>query len=222
MEIVAALIGVVVCVVAVVAALKLRPSKSGGRTATSGRPPVRDPFAIGDPWRRHVAAAQSAQKRFAAIVGTMKEGPLRTRMAEIGRQVDEGVEECWQIAKHGDQLDDTIRSLDGTGLRARFDRAADDATRTSVQSQLDSLERIRSARQQTEQRLHTLQTRLGELVAQAAEVSIVSDTTAELGAAVGDVVVQLEALLQAVDEVNTTGRSRGFETGGPGTATPTT
>ncbi|MEZ5248082.1 MAG: hypothetical protein R2713_02370 [Ilumatobacteraceae bacterium] len=62
---------------------------------------------------------------------------------------------------------------------------------------------------------------LGELVSQAAEVSIGTDRTAELGSAVDDVVVQLEALLQAVDEVNTTGRSRGFDTG-PGTTSPGT
>jgi len=223
-EFVAALIGITVLAGTLYAALKLRPSQQGA-PATDRRPrrtPTRDPFAIGDPWRRHVVAAQSAQKRFTAIVKTMQEGPLRSRMAEIGRQVDRGVEECWEIAKHGDQLDDTIRSLDGAGLRARLERAPDDGTRSSVQSQLDSLDRIRSTRQQTEQRLHSLQTRLGGLVSQAAQVSIGRDNTAELGSAVDDVVVQLDALLQAIDEVNTTGRSRGFEAGGPGTASPAT
>jgi hypothetical protein len=142
-------------------------------------------------------------------------------MAEIGLQVDRGVVECWEIAKHGDRLDDTIRSLDGVGLRSRAERTSDPSARASLQNQLGSLERIRSARNQTDQRLHALQARLGEIVSQAAEVSAGVDTTAELGTAVTDVVVQLEALLQAVDEVNTTGRSRGFEAG-PGTATPTT
>lgn len=229
MEIVAALIGIALIAGTVIAVVKLRPSKQDasarGLPSAGRRPrrsPARDPFAIGDPWRRHVVAAQSAQKRYTSIVTTMHEGPLRSRMADIGRQVDRGVDECWEIARHGDQLDDTIRSLDGVGLRARFERAPDDVTRASVQSQLDSLDRIRSARQQTEQRLHSLQTRLGELVSQAAEVSIGSDITAELGSAVDDVVVQLDALLQAVDEVNTTGRSRGFEAGGQGTASPTT
>jgi len=228
-EFVAALIGIAVLAGTLYAAVKLRPSKlrpsKQGAPSTDRRPrrtPTRDPFAIGDPWRRHVVAAQSAQKRFTAIVKTMKEGPLRSRMAEIGRQVDRGVEECWEIAKHGDQLDDTIRSLDGAGLRARLERAPDDGTRSSVQSQLESLDRIRSTRQQTEQRLHSLQTRFGELVSQAAEVSIGSDTTAELGSAVDDVVVQLDALLQAIDEVNTPGRSRGFEAGGSGAASPAT
>ena len=69
--------------------------------------------------------------------------------------------------------------------------------------------------------LAALQTRLGELVGRGAEVSIGSDISTELGSAVDDVVVQLEALSQAVDEVNTTGRSRGFDQG-PGTAAPAT
>jgi hypothetical protein len=189
--------------------LRLRPSKQAAGKSDRATARV-DPFGVGEPWRRHVAAAQSAQRRFAKIVASMSPGPLRSRMAEIGRQVDRGVDECWQIAKHGDQLDDTIRGLDGAGLRARLERATDDAMRASIQSQLDAVERIRTAR------------RLGELVSQAAEVSIGSDTTGELGSAVDDVVVQLEALLQAVDEVNTTGRSRGFEANGPGTASPAT
>jgi hypothetical protein len=229
-ELLPVLIGVAVCAAAVFAALRLRPSKqgdaaggarSGSTSRTRGHDRV-DPFGVGEPWRRHVAAAQSAQRRFVTIVGAMNQGPLRSRMADIGRQVDRGVLECWQIAKHGDQLDDTIRSLDGAALRARLERATDDAMRTSIQAQLDSLDRIRAARDQTNARLHGLQTQLGELVSQAAEVSIGSDNTAELGSAVDDVVVQLEALLQAVDEVNTTGRSRGFEANGPGTASPAT
>lgn len=221
MEVVPVVIGIAVCAVAVWAVLKFRPSKQGD-TATRSKDTARiDPFGIGEPWRRHVAAAQSAQRRFAKIVATMQEGPLRSRMAAIGRQVDRGVAECWEIAKHGDRLDDTIRSLDGAGLRSRLERSSDAATRASLQNQLDSLERIRAARTQTDQRLHALQARLGELVSQAAEVSVGSDSTAELGSAVDDVVVQLEALSQAVDEVNTTGRSRGFEAG-PGTASPTT
>ncbi len=225
MELLPVLIGVAVCAAALVAALKMRPSKrAAGTTAGSssggknkGAPRI-DSFGIGEPWRRHVAAAQSAQRRFGKIVSTMNAGPLRSKMAEIGRQVDRGLDECWQIAKHGDQLDETIRGLDGAGLRTRLERATDQSMRASIQSQLDSVDRIRTARDLTDQRLHGLQTRLGELVSQAAEVSIGSDVTGELGSAVDDVVVELQALLQAVDEVNTTGRSRGFEANGPGTA----
>ena len=57
-------------------------------------------------------------------------------------------------------------------------------------------------------------------MSQAAEVQTGVDHTSELGDAVDDVVAQLQALSAAVDEVNTTGRSRGFEDVDPGTASP--
>jgi methyl-accepting chemotaxis protein len=224
-DVVAVLVGVAVAVASVVLILKARRRAIDPSTVTSRTPNTRgriDAFAVGEPWRRHVAAAQSAQRRFVSIVSTLSDGPLRTRMAEIGRQVERGVDECWQIAKRGDQLDDTIRQLDGAALQSSFDRATDEGQRTSLRSQLDSLNRVRAARDQTDERLRGLHTRLGELVSQAAEVSSGVDHTAELGTAVDDVVTQLQALNQAVDEVNNTGRSQGFPQNGPGTSASAT
>jgi hypothetical protein len=224
-EVIALVIGIAVAAGAVATALAvrrrardapaaaLRPRTSNGRI---------DPFAVGEPWRHHVAAAISAQRRFSTIVGGLDEGPLRSRMVEIGRQVDRSVNECWQIAQRGDRLDDTIQQLDAARLRSDLDRSTDDAQRTSLRSQLDSVGRVRDARDQTDARLRGLHVRLGELVTQAAEVSTGVDHTAELGSAVDDVVTQLQALNQAVDEVNNTGRSTGFELGGPGEAAPST
>lgn len=225
MDVVAILVGLAVAAAAVVLIFKARRraiDPAGVASVTRSTRGRIDAFAVGEPWRRHVAAAQSAQRRFASIVSTLDEGPLRARMAEIGRHVQQGVDECWQIAKRGDQLDDTIRQLDGAALRSSFDRADDEALRASLRSQLDSLERVRAARDETDKRLRGLHTRLGELVSQAAEVSTGVDVTADLGTAVDDVVTQLQALNQAVDEVNNTGRSRGFEQGGPGTSATAT
>lgn len=143
-------------------------------------------------------------------------------MVEIGRQVEHSLDECWQIARRGDSLDETIRGLDGASLASRLDRSTDDSIRVSLQSQLDSLNRIRRARDETDQRLNSLQTRLGELVSHAAEISSGADHTAEVSSAVDEVVTQLEALNLAIDEVNNTGRSLGFESNGPGTASPAT
>lgn len=225
MDVVAIVVGLVVAVGAVFGILKARRNAISGTSSassprsTNGRV---DAFAVGEPWRQHVAAAQSAQRRFANIVVTLPAGPLRAHMAEIGRQVSRGVDECWQIAKRGDQLDDTIRQLDGASLQSSFDRATDADQKASLRSQLDSVERVRTARNQTDERLRGLHTRLGELVSQAAEVSTGVDHTSELGSAVDDVVTQLEALNQAVDEVNNTGRSSGFQQSDPGTsASPT-
>lgn len=225
MDVVAVLIGIAVAVASVVLIFKARRRAIDRSAATGSTRNTRgriDAFSVGEPWRRHVAAAQSAQRRFASIVSTLSDGPLRTRMSEIGRQVERSVDECWQIAKRGDQLDDTIRQLNGAALQSSFDRATDEVQRTSLRSQLDSLDRVRLARDQTDERLRGLHTRLGELVSQAAEVSSGVDHTAELGTAVDDVVTQLQALNQAVDEVNNTGRSRGFEQNGPGTSAAAT
>jgi len=47
---------------------------------------------------------------------------------------------------------------------------------------------------------------MGELVAQAAEVSVGTDSTDQLGTGVDDVVTQLEALRLALNDINSTGR----------------
>jgi hypothetical protein len=125
-------------------------------------------------------------------------------MESITRQVRHGVEECWLIARRGDELDAALGRLDSSSLRASLERTTDDATRTSLQAQLDSAQRIRTTRDDTDQRLRLLNTRLGELPAQAAEVSVGSDATGELGTAVDDVVTQLESLRLAIDDVNNT------------------
>jgi chromosome segregation ATPase len=164
-----------------------------------------DPFTLGDPWRRHVAAAIAAKKRYDAMLRGLDAGPLRVRLAEIGQQLDRAVRECWDIARHGDSLDDSIRSLDGSGLRARLERATDEVTVESLRNQLASLDRIRNSRNDAEARLHLLQTRLGEIPSQAAEMRAGVDHTAELGTAVDDVVIQLQALTQAVAELDRPG-----------------
>lgn len=192
----AALVAIgVAAVVAAVAALRRR------RPATPRSMPI-DAFVLGEPWRRHVSAAQAAQRRYSEIVAATPAGPLRSNMESITRQVQRGVEECWLIAKRGDELDDALRRLDSTGLQARLAQSTDEATRTSLQSQLDSAQRIRTTRDDADQRLRLLDTRLGELIAEAAEVSVGSDATSDLGSAVDDVVTQLEALRLAVDDVN--------------------
>lgn len=175
-----------------------------GSAKRAKRPDRIDPFGVGEPWRRHVAAAQSAQRRFATLVGTVQAGPLRDRMVTIGRQIDRGVRECWEIAQRGDVLDTTIRHLNGPSLTARRERASDPTEIASLDNQIASLDRIRAQRDQTDERLRILQTRLGEIVSQAAEVSTGVDRTEALGTAVDDVVTQLEGLRLAFRDLHGT------------------
>jgi hypothetical protein len=187
---------------AVAAVWKVRSS----RRVHTPRPKAIDPFTLGERWRRHVTAAQSAQRRYGEIAGRTPDGPLRDRLREIGVQVQHAVEECFGIARRGDDLDDALGRFDTASLQQQLTRAQDDATRSSVQSQLDAASRIRATRDDTDARLRLLTTRMGELVAQAAEVSVGTDTTDELGTGVGDVVTQLEALRLALNDVNNPGR----------------
>jgi hypothetical protein len=203
----AALVAIGVAAVAAIAAVMRR------RRPTLRAVPI-DPFVLSEPWRRSVSAAQAAQRRYKEIVAATPAGPLRTNMESITRQVQRGVEECWFIAKRGDELDAALNRLDSVSLRTRLEQASDDATRASLQAQLDSAERIRSTRDSTDQRLRLLNTRLGELLAQAAEVSVGADSTGELGSAVDDVVTQLQSLRLALDDVNNP------RPGGAGQASP--
>jgi hypothetical protein len=176
------------------------------RRRGQGSGPAIDPFTLGEPWRRHVTAAQSAQRRYVATARSTPSGPLHDRLAQIELQVQQAVQECFTIARHGDDLDDTLGRFRVASLQQQFQATADDATRTSLQSQLESAGRIRAQRDATDSELRLLTTRMGELVAQAAEVSVGTDTTELIGTGVGDVVTQLEALRLALDDVNATGR----------------
>jgi len=172
------------------------------RRPAQQKPMSIDPFVLSEPWRRSVSAAQASQRRYSEIVATTPAGPLRSNMESITRQVRRSVEECWLIAKRGDELDAALKRLDRPSLQARLDAAGDDPTRSSLQSQLESAERIRATRDDADRRLRLLNTRLGELLAHAAEVSVGADTTADLGSAVEDVVTQLESLRLAVEDIN--------------------
>ena len=186
---------VVVAVVAV--AVRVR-----SRRRHLSRQAVIDPFTLSEPWRRHVSAAQSAQRRYREIARSAPDGPLRDRLREIDTQVDHAVEQCFGIARRGDDLDEALSRFDIGALNRQLEHAGDEPTQASVQSQLDAAARIRSTRNDTNSRLRLLTTRMGELVAQAAEVSVGTDTSDELGSGVGDVVTQLEALRLALTEVN--------------------
>ena len=193
-------IGIVIGIALAIVVIRAVMQRRGSRAVSI------DPFAVGEPWRRHIAAAISNQSRYAKIVDGTQPGPLRDRLQTIGTSVHAAVQECWQVAKRGDGLDDTLRTLNAASLRNQLDRAVDDASKASLQSQLDSADRIRSTRDDADTQLRSLTARMGELVTQAAEVSLGVDATDAIGSAVDDVVTQLEAMRLAVDDVSGRGR----------------
>lgn len=186
-----------------------------GLAMPKGAPQVSiDPFVLSEPWRQLVQGAQSAQRKLRATVDGVAPGPLRDQLDSIAEQLGRGLEDAWRIAKRGDEIDDAVRMLDPTALRSKLttleQRAAAapspdiDAAVASVRSQLESADRLKRQSADTASGLRLTQTKLDELVARASEVRVGAADTDTYAHDVDDVVLQLEALRQAIEETRTT------------------
>jgi hypothetical protein len=173
--------------------------------------PELDPFTVGEPWRQMVQAAQRSRRRFLDTVATVPPGPLHDRLRDIGERLDNGLAEGWAVARRGHEIDASIRHLDPAALRSRLatlqGQAAaapsEDKARAiaSVESQLASVERLKQLSASTADRMRLTNSRLDELCARATEVSVGSRGTDQLASDVDDLVLELEGLHQAVQEL---------------------
>ncbi|CAN5577919.1 MAG: hypothetical protein H0V69_13375 [Acidimicrobiia bacterium] len=171
-----------------------------------------DPFAISEPWRRFVTNAQRAGRNVHDTVNRTTDGPLKDRMAQITQRLDAGLAEVWNVARRGDEIDDAVRRLDPTALRSKLNTLelqsggapSDDvaAAVRSVQSQLQSADRLKALSSETADKLRLAQTRLDELAARATEVSVGSSDSVEFADDVDELVVEMEGLRLAVEEIN--------------------
>lgn len=179
-----------------------------------------DPFQVGDPWRRFVIDAQQAQRRFDETVKRARSGPVKDRLTAVGGRVREAVNECWQIARQGDQLDAALRTLDVRRIRVELediyeerrrqahDDRADEAlyrAQLAIESQLQSAERLRSVAIDAQNRLRLLNAQLDEAVARSVEISLSAGDVSQLGGLTDDVehvVEELEALRQGLEEAS--------------------
>jgi hypothetical protein len=177
-----------------------------------GRPrPNVDPFTVSEPWRQFVQAGQRSRRAFLDTVKATPAGPLHDRLRGIGERLEAGLAEGWEVAKRGHQIDASIRGLDPTSLRSRLStlrqQAADRPTENlsgaiaSVESQLASVDRLKELSASTADQLRLTQARLDELCARAAEVSVGASGTDRLAHDVDDLVLELETLHQAVQEL---------------------
>ncbi len=175
-------------------------------------PPPIDPFSVGEPWRQFIQGAQRAGQRLHVSVASAGDGPLKDRMSTIVDRLDDGLAETWTIARRGDKIDDTVRRLDPTSLRSkqaslekRLATAPNDDVESalaSLRSQIDATERLKADSAKLSNRLRLTQTRLDELVTRAAEVAIGAGDTDAYEHDVDDLVIDLEALRQAIEETN--------------------
>ena len=193
----------------------------GARVAAAvPRRPHRDriePYALDDPWRRHVAEAVRANERFDATIQRTKPGPLRDRLGLIGARVDEGVTECWKVAQRGSALVQARVELDPTSARQELASLQAEhagaippgssaaATADALQAQIDAADRMDRVIGEARDTLRLSSARLAEAVARAVELSVQTEDTGELhqvDVTVGALVDELEALHRSLDEVS--------------------
>jgi hypothetical protein len=174
-----------------------------------------DPMTLSMPWRQWVKDAVSARRRFGEVVRTTKPGPIRDRLTEIGAGIDTAVQECWRVARYGDELDEGIQQLDLANVARRIERlerdgSADDAVR-ALEEQLASGERLRAVAADARQRLEVLDARLDEAVARAIELSLSASDVSELsglGSDVETIVGDMEALRQGLEVARAASRGQ--------------
>src|SRR4051812_34991175 len=155
-----------------------------------------DPLALKDPWRRFVSEALRAQRRYETAVQSARAGPMRDRLYDIGTRIDDGVKECWRIAKQGQVLSDARAQIDTASATKELERLTSSGvqpgspraeTVEAVEAQLASAARLEATITDASDRVRLLDARLDEAVARAVELSVHAADLTELGGLGDDV-----------------------------------
>ena len=172
-----------------------------------------DPFTLQEPWRRFVQEALQARNRFDETIRRIESGPLQDHLAAIAERMHTGVEESWKIAQRGQTLVRARAGIDVADIeRQRAELAAGDQSDPSTETVAASLDqqkatadRLDRVISETHSHLRMLDARMDEAVARALELSTQSVTRASvgtLGTDVDNLVTEMEALRQALDETH--------------------
>lgn len=170
------------------------------------------PGRLEQPWRSLVEEVLDARSRFEDAVRAVRPGPLADRLAELRVRLDTAVDEVWRTASAGHSLSEGRRRIDADRVRADLaaagaepptDRSA--ARLEALRSQLESATRLDATIADTYDRLRLLDARIDETVTRAVELSVTQHDDAAggvggLGAEVDAIVIEMEALRQAVEE----------------------
>jgi len=170
---------------------------------------------LAEPWSTYVADARQARQRFDDVVTSMAAGPLQGRLAELGRRLDDAVGETDRIATRGNALSEALGRIDIVTPQAELARIRSEHTGRgmsptttetvrALDAQVQAGQRVAAAAHQAQERLQMLDARYDELVARAVEVSLGTGDSESLGHEVDELVTDLEALRQALDETATT------------------
>jgi hypothetical protein len=168
-----------------------------------------------------VSDALKARARFDASVSEMRTGPLRDTLSDVGLRLQNAVDECWRVARRGQSLADARSRINVETARYELDQARGRSpeppvpgttlarTVEALEAQIASADRMDLLLVETVDRLRLLDARMDETVTQAIELAVQADSPDDLGGLGSDVdslVLDMEALRQALDET-TSGRA---------------
>lgn len=157
-----------------------------------------------------VGEAVQARGRWLALVGTLRPGPLRDRLGELGARIDAGVLEVYGTAVRIGEVEHVLGALDVREATAAYKAAKRRAAQGAPPPEMDALEarfasvqRMLNVVADAEERLRVLDARLDAAVARGAEVAVTADagSITSLDADLADVVAELGALRGAMSSL---------------------
>lgn len=165
-----------------------------------------DPTVVPARHQHHVVAALEARRRWREVAGSMRDGAMQIRLAELGGQVDAGVLAVWNTVQRMVEVERVVGSLDLARVtddlkRARRDPSADPAIVEALNARFVSVQRMMNSLDDADARLRLLDARLGAAVARAAELTLLGDGGPDAAAELGAVVTELGVLRDALDEL---------------------
>ena len=209
----AVVVGVGAYAVRVLAAVPRQPKRPGI-----------NPRSLAEPWRGLMTGIVGARSRYDQALTSVRPGPLRDRLGEVGARLDTAMDEACRIARAGNTLSEGRRQIDTIEIRRELEAAGtapptdrSEQTVLAIQAQLDSAERLDRTIYDTYERLRLLDARIDETVTRTVELAVTQADVSDLDgldSEVRSIVGEMEALRQAVEE--TDGRPRGPDRSGPG------
>ena len=172
---------------------------------------------LNDPWRPIMEEILDADRRFERAISSIRPGPLRDRITELGDRLGTAVDEAWKTASAGQALSTARQQIDGGRIHAELaaTRGAPQTARSAqtiaaIEAQLAAAERMDRTIADAYDRLRLLDARIDETVTRTIELSVSqtdADALSMLGHEVDSIVGDMEALRQAVEETHSAGQT---------------
>lgn len=174
--------------------------------------PRADVRGLVDPWRSLMTSVLDARHRYDKAIGSVRSGPLRDRLSEVGGRLDTAIGDADRIARAGNTLTEGRKQIDLPAIRRDLDatRSRPVTERTAqtigaIEAQIAAAERLDRTIADTYDRLRLLDARLDETVTRTVELAATQsevDDVVGLGSEVDDIVAEMESLRQAVEETD--------------------